>query len=42
LINTVSTGRGAKHWNSAPAIPAFTHRQTGIRQWDGNEDIIRF
>jgi len=43
LKNTTTTERGAKHWNSAPAIPVFTHRQTEICQWETNEDInVRF
>jgi len=31
---------GAKHWNSAPPITAFSYHQTGIRQWEKNEDIL--
>ena len=38
-INTINTGRGAKHLNSAPALTGFTHPHIGIHQWERNEDI---
>jgi len=39
-IHNINTERGVKHCNSAPAVPAFTHRQIGIQQWKRNEDIL--
>ena len=41
FFETRTTQGDAKHWKSAPAITAaLAHHQTGIRQWERNEDIL--
>jgi len=39
-ISTHSILKGAKHLNSTPNMTSFTHHQTGIQQWERNDNIL--